>query len=261
MEGRDPAALDVLERSLEAHGGRALWESAASVTTTLDIGGAALALKGRSPFARRIVAEVDPLRPAVELRHPRGTFRMDGWSIRPASSGPDEAYEVDVHDGSHRAPRLWSDLDEAHFLSYAVWNYVLGPWLLLHACDAMERLPDGARRGQPHARVRVRFRPDVPTHCPEQTFWFDAEGRLARLDYTAHALSSWAHGAHEVESYATFDGIELPRKRRVRLRPFGGGRSAPLVSAMRGELRSVVFTAQDGSERRWGESVGPTPRR
>ena len=109
--------------------------------------------------------------------------------------------------------------------------------------------------------MRVRFRPAVPTHCPEQTFWFDPEGRLARLDYTAHALSSWAHGAHEVETYATFDGIELPWKRRVRLRPFGGSRAVPLVSAMRGERRAVVFTVRDGSERRWGEPLGPAPRR
>jgi hypothetical protein len=42
-----------------------------------------------------------------------------------------------------------------------------------------------------------------------------------RHDYTAEAFGRWARGDHRSSGFETFDGLPVPTRRRVRLRPFG----------------------------------------
>lgn len=109
----------------------------------------------------------------------------------------------------------------------------------------VERIEDARLHGAVHARLRATFPPGIPAHCPEQDFWFAQDGRLARLDYVAYPLSFWARGAHEIQAVTRFDGIPVPSRRRVFLRPFGrfALRGIPVVA---GEVHDVRWeTAPD----------------
>jgi hypothetical protein len=64
-------------------------------------------------------------------------------------------------------------------------------------------------------QLQVIFPQDWPTHCKKQTFYFDGDYLLRRLDYTAEVVSRWAHAAHICENYRDFDGFKIPTKRRV----------------------------------------------
>lgn len=231
-------ARDVLERSLEAHGGRARWEAASRLHVEVDIGGAALMLKGRSPFLRRVTLAMSVTRPEMELSFGGRSFQMRGHHVDEVDESGEvlRSCDVAVRNGKHRTPLLWSALHEAHFLGYALWNYGLGPWALLNHGKDATRLAPAKLRGSLHERVRVTYADGVPTHSPEQTFWFDGEGRLARLDYTAHSLAWWAFGGHEVLSYRDFDGLLMTERRRVWLRPLNGRTCARILPVMWGKI-------------------------
>ncbi|MEM9383360.1 MAG: hypothetical protein AAGB93_25685, partial [Planctomycetota bacterium] len=218
-----------------------------SLRIDVSIGGPALALKGRSPPARRVVAVLDPraVRADLEFVGSGDRFRLQGRTVERLDGAGDalESRSVEhLDDGRPRVRWAWDRLDVAFFLGYAIWNYALTPWLLTRDGFEAEALEPASLRGRRCNRVRVRFPVDVPTHSPLQDFWFTEDGRLARLDYTAHALAPWALGAHEVDAYATLDGVPFAIRRRVWLRPFGGTRALRLAPAVTGVVHDVTLT-------------------
>jgi hypothetical protein len=64
-------------------------------------------------------------------------------------------------------------------------------------------------------RLRAIFPPDLLTHSPEQTFYFDAEGLLRRHDYIALVFGNFAKAAHYSWDHKEINGILLPTRRRV----------------------------------------------
>jgi hypothetical protein len=59
----------------------------------------------------------------------------------------------------------------------------------------------------------VIFPPEIPTHSARQTFYFNDEGLLQRLDYATDVAGGVA--AHYCFDHVTFDGIVVPTFRRV----------------------------------------------
>jgi hypothetical protein len=55
-----------------------------------------------------------------------------------------------------------------------------------------------------------------------QTFYFDENRHLRRLDYTAEVVGRWAHAAHFCEDYRDFNGFKAPTRRTVRPLVWGG---------------------------------------
>lgn len=239
-------ARAILARSVEAHGGAERWGAASRLRVDVRIGGPALSLKGRGPHQRAMRASLSVHHPMAEMTIGARRFRMTGRRIEELDGEGSvlRAKDVPAPEGRHRTPLLWSALDEAQFLGYAMWNYGLGPWLLLQRATGAERLEPMSLGGRTCERVRVRLPDDVPTHSPVQDFWFDPEGRLARLDYTAHALARWALGGHEVQTYRTFDGLVLSERRRVWLRPLGGTRCARILPVMWGRILDARLEAR-----------------
>ncbi len=91
-----------------------------------------------------------------------------------------------------RRQLYWDRLDFAYFCGYAMWNYLLTPYLFRRSGFSLE---------QAYSRV--------------QTCHFDEQGLLRRLDYTAEPVGSWARAAHLCTDYRDFDGIRLAARRRV----------------------------------------------
>ncbi len=241
----DPRAREILDRAVEAHGGAETWTRMRELRIELSIGGLALASKGCTPAAMRLKTRIDPKSVRVEMAPYRGGIaRLDGWKASVLDRDGNVTHSLDVaHDaeGQTALRRLWQPVHHVFFFGYAIWNYALTPWLLTQSdmrSTALEPLP---WRGAMHERVRVRFPADLPTHCREQDFWFAPDGRLSRLDYTAHVLSRFAHGAHEVDRYELFDGVPFATRRRVWVRPTAGTFALRAIPVMAGTVHHVEW--------------------
>jgi hypothetical protein len=91
-----------------------------------------------------------------------------------------------------RHMRMWASATEPRFTFF---DYLQPGW-----------------RGE---RIAAVFPPDIPTHSRRQVFYFDGQGLLTRLDYTAEVVGGWARAAHLCEDYRGFDGLKAATKRRV----------------------------------------------
>lgn len=182
--------MSLLDAAVEAHGGLDRWREINSIEVTLSCGGIAMPFKGQPNVMRHVKATVDPRRPHVEL-HGIGTF--DAGQGRPH--------------GMARRLR-WRTEDVVHFAGYALWGYVAAPFVFVEDDFVVHELP---RR-----RLRVEFPERVPTHSRLQTFHFDANAVLQRLDYTAEViLGRLGRAKHRCFDHTWVDGLLIPMRRRV----------------------------------------------
>ncbi len=85
--------------------------------------------------------------------------------------------------------------------------------------------------GQVWRRLAVTFPAGVHTHARQQVFYVGDDGLIRRHDYTAEEFGSWAKSAHYWFDHAAFDGLIVPRKRRVLVRRSDGrSLSHPLLA-------------------------------
>jgi hypothetical protein len=182
--------MSLLEEALAAHGGLRRWRQIERIDVALRCGGIAMALKRRPEALRSVRARVDPRRPHVELQG-LGTF--DGEQPRP--------------DGIARRAR-WTDEDVVHFAGYALWGYVAAPFVFADEDVVVRELP---RR-----RLRVDFPDRIPAHSRSQTFHFDDNAVLVRLDYTAEVfLGPLGRAKHICRGHRLIDGLLIATSRRV----------------------------------------------
>jgi hypothetical protein len=109
----------------------------------------------------------------------------------------------------------WDHLDALHFAGYALWNYFTTPFLLRRPEIRTRKLPPWQENNESWQRLHTTFPPDLLTHSPEQTFYFDAEGLLKRHDYTALVFGNFAKAAHYSWRHKKVNGIPFPTRRRV----------------------------------------------
>ena len=200
--------MPLLDEALEAHGGADALDDVAELVVELRGGGLAFTTHGLPPNGA-FKARVDPHRPHVVFADFLRCGRQATFTPERVTLG-DEARD-DPRRGLGTLHPRWDHLDMAYFCGYALWNYMTTPWLLRHA-ETVEL---------PERRLRARFPPRLPTHSPVQTFHFDAEGLLTRLDYTALVFGRWARAAHVCSEHRRFGPIVAPTVRRVTPRVAG----------------------------------------
>jgi hypothetical protein len=213
--------MSLLDEAIAAHGGAERWEAAEAVAIRQRAGGLAFVLKGRRNRPASIDARVSTRELRTELRdYPtpgqRGLVEADG-AVRIEDAGGRVLAERAAprpHFRHLRQQVRWDDLDQLYFIgATALPNYTLTPFFL--------RWPGVETDELPGRRLRVRFPEGMPVHSREQVYWFDADGLLTRLDYTAEVIGPWARAAHFVRDYRELDGIQVPTRRRVVPRGIG----------------------------------------
>jgi hypothetical protein len=226
-------APDLLTLAVDAAGGQARWQRVTEIRARLRSGGFALAARGKPRAFRRYEATIATTAPRVVVAPyarpgARGVFEGDRVRIE---SGTGETLAARDNPrarlGHGRRHVWWDGLDALYFAGYALWNYFNAPFLLQRPGFETAELDPWKEGDEWWRRLRVRFPSVVPTHSPEQVFYFDIEGRLRRHDYTAEVFGRWARAAHYTDAHREFDGLVLPTRRRVyprrrdgRRRPF-----------------------------------------
>jgi hypothetical protein len=181
--------VTLLRDILQVAGGD-LWRQMSRYTLHMSVGGAFCSRKCSSAQLKDLVVEGSTDQQWLEINgfcgeDQRALYRPD-WV---ALEGPDGQLLKE-----RRAPpqelreRLrtssWDELQLAYFCGYSIWNYVAVPFVFAEADVATEDLELESVHADTWRRLRVRFPRRVVTHSSEQTFYFDRDGFLRRLDYT-----------------------------------------------------------------------------
>jgi hypothetical protein len=211
----------IIEQVIEAHGGVDRWKALEAVEATISVRGFLFKAK-RRPILNRI-------RVRASARVPEFTFYdVPQTGQNSVFLGDEEVRIVGVDNQvveSRSQPRdairslrrqlYWDALDFAYFGGYATWNYLVTPFLFLKDGFHFDKLEPLPQMPEFPLRLQVSFPDSLPTHCTKQTFYFDRDYLLRRLDYTAEVVSRLAHAAHICDNYQDFDGIKIPTRRRV----------------------------------------------
>jgi hypothetical protein len=133
--------------------------------------------------------------------------RTDGTVLQ-ARDNPREAF------AGHTAMTQWDDLHLAYFSGYANWNYFVVPFVFADPGFQCEETGTWHEDGETWRRLKVTYPSGFVTHSSVQTFYFDTNGLLRRLDYGA-TIAGTGRIAHYCDEHKAFDGIIMPTKRRA----------------------------------------------
>ena len=230
----------LLDQVLEAHGGLQRWREARTVHARVRVGG--LLIRTRVPGNRFAGSQL-----TVHVQEPRtvldpfprdrqrgvfepGTARIESLDGEDLSSRTDARAAFFGRSGLRRNLR-WDALDSVYFAGYAMWNYLTAPYLLTRDGVEVVEADTWQEGGEVWRRLEASFPPDIDTHSPRQTFYFDAGARLRRHDYVPEVIGGWARSAHHCADHVQAGGLLFPTRRWVNL--IGpGNRSLPFPTTV-----------------------------
>src|SRR5260370_40867231 len=214
--------IPLLELALDAHGGLTRWHQVGSIDLKLAIGGQLWHAKGL-PQGLNVALHVEPSRKLVVVspfdgEDSTGYFTPDRvWVENAAGTVVQKLTSPRRSFSGHDLMTPWSKLQELYFVRYAFLNYLSSPFNLAEpGFEGMEIEPH-EENGETWRRMLVRFPSDYPTHSAEQTFYFNQQWLLKRLNYVVDILGGGraAGGAHYCFDHHKVGGIIFPTYRRV----------------------------------------------
>ena len=208
---------ELLDDTIEAHGGRERWHAVHTIEFKLSSGGFAFLSRSQPNALKNLHVALRP----HERQTLFGDFPRPGWQ---GAWTPDR---VEIRDpggalkGERLAPRAhfrgplsqvyWDKLDILYFAGYALWNYLTFPFLL--EAPGVVVTETGASAASP--RLDAVFDPGFPTHSARQSFHLDPSRRLVRHDYTADVIGPYATAANYCLASVEVDGLRFYTRRKV----------------------------------------------
>jgi hypothetical protein len=226
----------LLAEVIEAHGGRERWQASEKLIVQASAGGLAVAakLQPRGLQTREVLVATDQQRvvftPYAGQGH-RGVFERGAVRIEAADGSIiDERSQPRDDLRSPRRLLWWDRLDLLYFAASSMWTYMAMPFIFTRTGFDVSALDPWVERGEVWRRLAVTFPADVHTHSRQQVFYVGDDGLIRRHDYTAEEFGGWARSAHYWFDYHPFDGLIVPRMRRVLPRRSDGrSRGHPLL--------------------------------
>ena len=207
--------MGLLEKALRASGGLDLWRLTRRFTLHMSITGSLCTARCSAAQLKELVVEGSTQTQALEIT---GFARADLRALyRPdwvALEGQD-ARRLMERQGSPEEFRselqstTWDELQLAHYCGYLIWNHIATPFILADPDFETKELPRNVARGDSLRPLRVVFPARIVTHASAQTFYFDREGFLRRLDYPA-AHDDHTQIAQMFSGHQRFSGILVP---------------------------------------------------
>jgi hypothetical protein len=196
--------VSLLEECIAAYGGLDRWRAEEAVEVRVSARGAAFWMKGNG-------------RPLTDARCRVLTtgqhVEFHDWPA-PGDVAFLTSHEARIGERSRAQPRFgrrWDDLDFVAFGGAAMWTYMSLPFVLA----------DWGAEELPGRRLRFRVPEPIRSHCREQTLHLDDSYLIAKHEYVAESFGQWARATHMSSRFETFDGLPVPTRRRVRLKPLG----------------------------------------
>ena len=218
----------LLAEVIQAHGGRESWRASPELVAQVSAGGLAVAAKLQRSGLHDLEARIATDRQRVVFtpyprRGHRGVFESGAVRIEAADGSV-------IHQRSQprddlRSPRRllrWDHLDLLYFGASSLWTYMATPFIFTETGFDVAARDQWVEHGQVWRRLAITFPADVHTHSRQQVFYVGDDGLIRRHDYTAEEFGSWAKSAHYWSDHTAFDGLIVPRKRRVLLRHSDG---------------------------------------
>jgi hypothetical protein len=207
--------VGLLEKALHASGGLDQWRLTRRFTLHISITGSLCPARCSTAHLKELVVEGSTQTQALEITgfarsDLRALYRRD-WV---ALEGQDARRLVE-RQGSPEEFRgalqstTWDELQLAHYCGYLIWNHIATPFILADPDFETKELPRNVARGESLRRLSVVFPARIVTHASAQTFHFDREGFLRRLDYPA-AHEEHTQIAEMFSGHQRFSGILVP---------------------------------------------------
>ncbi len=207
--------MSLLDKALRASGGLDLWRLTRRFTLHMSITGSLCTARCSTAQLKELVVEGSTHTQALEIigfgrADLRALYRPD-WV---ALEGQD-ARRIMERQGSPAEFRsglrstTWDELQLAHYCGYLIWNHIATPFILADPDFETRELRRNVARGDSLRPLRVGFPGRVVTHASAQTFYFDREGFLRRLDYPA-AHDDCTQIAQIFSGHQRFSGILVP---------------------------------------------------
>jgi hypothetical protein len=207
--------VTLLSDALHAGGGLDLWRQMRRFTVHISISGALCARKCRDAQLKELVAEGGTQQQALEITgftaNDRRALYRPNWVALEGLDGRrwQERYAAPATFREDMRLAVWDDLQLAHYCGYLIWNYVAVPFILADSDVITEELESSDAHGESWRRLKVEFPPRVVTHSAKQTFYFDREGLLRRVDYPA-IDDDQTQTAQVFWEHQRFSGILVP---------------------------------------------------
>ena len=207
--------MGVLESALRASGGLDLWRLTRRFTVHMSISGNLFSTKSSNAKLKELVVEGSTHVQELEMTgfaraDIRAVYRRDWVALEgPGTHGimKRAASPEEFRRGLQAVN--WDELQLAHYCGYLIWNYMAVPFILADPDFETKELRRAVAPGESLRRLQVVFPARVVTHAPIQTFHFDREGLLRRLDYRAphadHVPITQVYSGHQ-----RFSGILVP---------------------------------------------------
>jgi hypothetical protein len=207
--------VDLLEKALRASGGLDQWRLTRRFTLHMSITGWLCAARCSTAYLKELVVEGSTQTQALEITgfarsDLRALYRPDWVALE-----WQDARRLMERQGSPAEFRsalrstTWDKLQLAHYCGYLIWNYIATPFILADPDFETKELPRNVAHGGSLRRLRAVFPARVVTHASAQTFYFDREGFLRRLDYPA-AHDDHTKIAQMFSGHQRFSGILVP---------------------------------------------------
>jgi hypothetical protein len=201
-------------RALKAYGGRAVWNDATAVESTVTVGGLLFQLKGINiPPHAKITVDVRRPHTVIEPVDEAGDIGvLDGFSVTIMAPGGrilEQRADAREHLQNASLSTQWDRLNLLYFLGYAFWGYYTLPYQLTRSDIEWTELRAGV--------LQADYGTYLPVHSRIQRFWFDTRtGLLRRNDYTPVAATPSARVANVVLEHGVSNGVPYTSKRRVK---------------------------------------------
>ncbi len=212
---------DLLDMAVEAHGGIDRWDRARSLTVDAQISGSLFELKGQPDIFKQVEVEISCTDPYTVYRSLGGAKERHG-SFEPGRVAIFHGEELQEELINPRAAlhalslaEPWQELHALYFGGYAIWHYLAAPFVFTRQGFQAEEIAPWNEGDEIWRRLEVTFPKSVPSNCPTQTYHFDQNGLLRRMDYHVEILNVEIPVAHYCDDHRSVDGIIVPHRRRA----------------------------------------------
>jgi hypothetical protein len=237
---------DLLKLALEGHGGLRRWEQLSRFRAAASITGAIWALKGQPGLLDGVVLEGETRDQRLKITPFPRPGQYTTWEpYRQTIEMTDGVLVAERRDPAASFAGLtrsspWDDLQVAYFAGEANWNYFAAPFLLARPDFVTEETGPWREDGQVWHGLRVTYPDSIVANTRQQTYYFDDDGLLRRLDYAVDILGGGPAVQYPSE-YREFDGIMVPTRRRVYVRrPDGSPVHDPVSVAI--DIANAAFS-------------------